>query len=260
MARLDKKNWHVDQSRTVTDAGVRYLKELRSDRGFHPELMGAGTTFPQPWATDLHNPGGVTAPVVQYLTDIRGGGISVAKSIDNAAEAAQLTFGDQLQLPFVAGTWFETLIRIPTGGGPAAANERIAWGLASNHTNSEDGLNAVVTNAWFLLADDLDLLVETDDGTTDNDDQDTGFDVVENTWYHTRIEVVALSRVIFRWAAYTEGSAPIWPAANALQLSMAALAANTLVQPIFVVQQDGASGVRDLEIQMRACEHDGWLQ
>ncbi len=52
-------------------------------------------------------------------------------------------------------------------------------GLAGVHNATE---NSIAQNLWFRLENNFDLLFETDDGSNDSDDNDTGVKLVQDTF------------------------------------------------------------------------------
>jgi hypothetical protein len=117
--------------------------------------------------------------------------------VDNTdqAELGMLTFGDQLPFSIKQGLIFETraaLHVLPTGAGGELVS--VVFGLASAHNATAD---SVVTNAWFRLEGDANILWETDDNHTNDDDNDTGVDAVADAYHIFRIDCTDTSAVKF---------------------------------------------------------------
>jgi hypothetical protein len=85
--------------------------------------------------------------------------------------------------------------KINWSGATFSADQRAVIGLSSARNAT---LDSVANNAWFRVEGaNLNLLFETDDGTTDTDDQDTTVDLVDDTFITTRIDLTDLSAVKF---------------------------------------------------------------
>lgn len=110
-----------------------------------------------------------------------------------------------------------------------SASQAFVFGLCGASSGTFD---THTYNAWFRLEGaSLALVAETDDNTTDNDDQATGVTLVADTWYVLEVDMTNLSAVKFS-ARYGEGSTKGQLIATPTTLSMAAIPANTGVQPV----------------------------
>lgn len=107
-----------------------------------------------------------------------------------------------------------------------AANEVVVCGLGSTHNNTFD---SIASNAWFRLDGDADILVETDDGTTNDDDNDTTLNMLANSIHHAQINVLSPGNVKFRINN-----------TKCLDSTTFAINSSTMLQPMFIVQK--ASG------------------
>jgi len=128
--------------------------------------------------------------------DISCGAIDMIIDADNNAEDAVLYFGDQrsIDLNQHANIEFGLAIQVlPTGGAPATGTT-IVFGLAHDHNLDKD---TVATHAWFRLQGAASLLCETDDTTNDNDDVDTGIDLVATAYHTFRIDSFDIADVKF---------------------------------------------------------------
>ncbi len=100
--------------------------------------------------------------------------------------------------------WGVLSLNVFDGGGKAhmrvtvdslpSANGEIVWGVASGYNATFDSMTY---NAWFKLAGSGALLLETDDGTNDNDDQDTGVTLTAQEWNWYTIDFSDISSVKF---------------------------------------------------------------
>ena len=105
-------------------------------------------------------------------------------------------------------------------------------GLASAYNTT---LNSVVSNLWHRYDASLVLTVETDDGTTDNDDVVTGVTSTTGTYYLYTVDARDLSDVRF----YVDNN----QVAGGVNLSATALTASSLLQPLVALQKASGTGV-----------------
>jgi hypothetical protein len=200
------------------------------------------------WAEDLQN--NATSARANSVAGTCGLHVLSTESTSQA-QAAQITFGDILPINMSDGPIIEASLRVDTAGGSGlTADERIVFGLASAHANAEDALDTVTTLAWFRLEGaNLNILVETDDGTTDTDDTDTGTDLADDTFTRLAIDCRDLSDILF----YINGVRVTGADTDAGTISMADLAADTFVQPIICMQRDAGTEVNTVDIDWVIC-------
>lgn len=196
--------------------------------------LAASGTLPAPLARDLHN----TASG-DYVNDEIVGVYSLATAAVSEAQAAQLTFGNQLILNPTKDIIFEARVRVNIPGATPSADERWVVGLCSDHTNSEDALDAVVSNVWFRgEGANVNVYIEGDDGTTDTDDVDTGINYTDNSFLLFKIDMTNLAAVKM--------------SINGTQvpttLDLSALTASNKLQPIFCYQRDAGTEINLLEL------------
>ena len=92
--------------------------------------------------------------------------------------------------------------------------------------------------AWFRVEGaNLNILKETDDGTTDTDDTDTTIDIVDNTWTRLRIDMTTLAAVAFSVDGVAAGGA-----------AMSIPLASGNLQPFIEQQKDAGAEVETLDI------------
>lgn len=128
--------------------------------------------------------------------DISCGVIDMIIDNDNNAEDAVLYWGDQrgIDLYQHANIEFGLAIQVlPTGGAPATGTT-IVFGLAGDHNLDKD---TITEGVWFRLQGAADLLCESDDTTNNNDDVDTGIDLVATVYHTFRIDCFAIADVKF---------------------------------------------------------------
>jgi hypothetical protein len=112
------------------------------------------------------------------------------------------------------------------------AGNRWVMGLADSYAAT---LDDVVNNCWFRIeGNSLNLLAELDDSTTDDDDNDTGFDLVADTYYLFTIDATDTGAIRFSVddTCY-------------LELAGAAFAAADVLQPVIWFQNDAGGASTD---------------
>jgi hypothetical protein len=188
----------------------------------------AGTTEPQPWATDLE-----TSCTADYMADEPCGVHQIATTAADQADAGQLTWGNDLKIDMDKDPIITFRVRVD-GVADLESVEKVIFGVCPDHTNAEDALDNIDDSAWFMLKgdNDLNIYVEGDDGTTDNDDRDSGVDIVDDTWTLLQIDFSSLADVKF----YIDGVEQSYGTIN-----MAA-SAGTVVQPIILIQRTSNAG------------------
>jgi hypothetical protein len=196
--------------------------------------LAASGTIPPPLAKD----GQTAGSTGDYLADVAGGVYSLATDATSEAQAIQLTFGNQLIVDPTKGPIFEARVRLNIPGATPSADERWVVGLCSDHTNAEDALDAVVSNAWFRgEGANLNIFAEGDDGTNDDDDNDTTIDYVDNTFLLLKIDMTDLDAVTFSINGTVRAT-----------IDLGALTGSTLLQPIFCYQRDAGAEINLLQV------------
>lgn len=190
--------------------------------------LAAGGTLPAPWATQDTSSSGT--PTLDYADDAAGGQYILKLAADNEAEAITLYHGDQLTFDSTKKVIFEARVKIEpdvTGaGGDLAAGDIIVMGLAAARDAT---LDDITKNVWFRFEGaNHNILVESDDGSTDDDDNDTGSDWVDDTWMVLKIVIDDVSAIGF----YVDG-------VRVAQLAAAALTGN--LQPFIEVSKAAAA-------------------
>jgi len=139
-----------------------------------------------------------------------GGIASCTIAATDEAEDAGFYLGDALVFDIDSLKTVEYRAQAVTPGTGIA----VVWGMAGAHNLDKD---TVAQNAWFRLQANLVLLVETDDGTNDNDDGATGITLVTGTYYRFKIDFTETDGIRF---AYKADTATDW-----IDLTAAALVA-----------------------------------
>lgn len=203
------------------------------------DFMGkAGGTLPSPFVGT--KTGVSTNNSVDFVSSFANGGYRLAHSADSEAQTQRLDFGDSLLVNMSKAPIFRARLKLNIANATMSADQRVVIGLGSAYNAT---LNSVVTNAWFRIEGaNLNITVESDDGTTDDAPTDTTIDFADNVYQIFEIDCTSLSAVKFN----------VYTAAGVFQgsktLSMADLAADTLVQPIVAIQRDAGAELEVVDI------------
>lgn len=220
---------------------VEFQKGIESDDQvliYEDFLLTAGGTLPAPWAKQDTSAAG--SPTMDYVAGAAGGQYQITHDAQSELQKLTIYFGDYIPIDPTKKPIVEMRLKINFAGATFSADQRIVFGLASARNAT---LDSVVTNAWFRVEGaNLNLLVEGDDGTTDTDDQDTTFDIVDNTFHTYRIDLSDLSNVIFS-ADLEDGNG--W---NLCPTPIAIAAATGNLQPFIEIQRDAGTEAEDVRI------------
>lgn len=166
------------------------------------------------------------APTWGLVANTHGGEFNMILASTNEAESLTLYFGDQLIFDATKKTVIQFRVKVTT----ITSAQRVVFGLASARNATLDN---IVVNGWFRLEANMNVLVETDDGTTDNDDNDTTVDAVAGTYAIYEIDLSKLANVKFR-----VNGVDVTPET----MDLSALTTQTL-QPFVEIQKDSGTGV-----------------
>lgn len=125
-------------------------------------IPAAGSPGPGPWVKTI------TGAAPPTCTGANGGSMDLA--LTSAVQVQNVCLSMNNILPFRMADLVRLEILASISASLAAAVSAVV-GIASARNDDPD---AVATNAYFKLAGSNSLVVETDDGTTDNDDKATG--------------------------------------------------------------------------------------
>ena len=210
--------------------GFARIERCLVDEDFQAD---AGATLPKPWGTQDTSAAG--APTLNYVADAAGGIFRLATSVTDELQTLTLYWADQLTIDVTKAPIMEARIRMNFEGATFSADQRFVVGLASARNAT---LDSVVTHAWFRVEGaNLNILKETDDGTTDTDDTDTTIDIVDNTWTRLRIDMTTLAAVAFSVDGVAAGGA-----------AMSIPLASGNLQPFIEQQKDAGAEVETLDI------------
>lgn len=203
-------------------------------------VKDAGDTLPDAWGIDAETANSTE----DYVTDQACGIYTLQHDATAEAQSMQLFATDNLWIDLFEKPIIEWRCRLDLTGTNAlgSADQRVVVGVCSGHTNAEDALDATTVNAWFRMeGTSANILVETDDDSTNTDDQDSGVDLVDNTWTHFKIDFSNLADVKFHIDGVEQsGSAMV----------MSNISSSVLVQPIACIQRDGGAELEKVYVDV----------
>lgn len=206
-------------------------------------LPGAGATLPAPWAKQDTSAAGT--PTLDYVASFRSGAYRLTHDATSEAQRLTLYWGDQLTVPASRGWIFECGVSFNYPAAAAfSADQRAVFGMASARNAT---LDSIVTNAWFRVEGaDLSIFTETDDGTTDTDDQDSGLDLVEQTVHKFLIDASLQTQIRF---FIDLGAGDGWQECAGAAHNATAWALTDRLQPFFEMQKDAGTELDVLTIE-----------
>jgi hypothetical protein len=145
---------------------------LHDTERFFDDFLGAqiiqATNVGGPWAKKDTSSSG--APTMLGVASENTGALKLLLASTGEEEILTLYWSDYLGL-----SWDKVQrVTFRLKASAITTNEIAVFGLASAQNDTE---NSVAYNAWFRLDGGVSVLVETDDGSTDDDDNDTGVDI-----------------------------------------------------------------------------------
>ena len=211
---------------TVSDAGVATIgadKILPSMRNigdyieFIDDFAGAAPDAVSKWA--LNDTSSAGTPTQTYEADET----TVTMACDNTSEAqvCGYDFGDKLQFDIDDNPIFIARFKVPT----IVANEEAVIGMGAAWN---DTLASNAAHAWFRLTANMDLLLETDDGTND-ESEDSTVNMTADTYLWVKIDFADTADVLF----YTGTDGKTWTARAPATFDMSNYTAG--LQPMFAV-------------------------
>lgn len=166
-----------------------------------------------------------------------GGGMKLTLVSTSEAEIVTMYHNDVLNFDLANIDYVEMIAKV--GGIDAVTT--LTMGVAAAQNDTDD---SVVTNAWFRMegsASTSNLVVETDDAVTDNDDKATGT-TLSSTYKTLRIDFTnGLADVRF----YVDGER----VAGSTTFDMSGLTAGLNVQPFVQLQKASGTGVPTVTIK-----------
>lgn len=205
--------------------GRRYDRALEVYEDF---LQSSSGTLPGPWATQETAAAG--SPVVDFVDDADNGAFRLAHDAQVEVQTLTLYWADSLHIDATSGPVIEIGLTLTTA---LTADQRVVAGLAAARNAT---LDSIVAHSWFRLEGaNLNITVESDDGTTDTDDQDTGVDWVSAVSMAFRIDMRNLDQIVY----YVDGVA--------VSTTAAAVMTGNL-QPFIEIQKDAGADANVLDI------------
>jgi hypothetical protein len=190
---------------------------------FVDDFIGPAVDETNAWS--LNDTSSAGAPTHAMLADETA--VELALANNDELEVCGYDFGDKLIFDIDTLNTFVARFKVSTI--TTAEEAIIGMGAAWNDT-----LNSNAAHAWFKLAATMDLLVESDDGTNDNDDEDTGIDLTADTYVWVMIDFSTKADVKF----YTSTDGKIWTQrASATTFDMSNYTAG--LQPMFAIVKSG---------------------
>lgn len=195
---------------------------------YYLDVLGGGSPGWSFYETNLNARASVTA-------NSSAGWLSMALDADVNAEESTLYWADSRTVDVGQDAYAEFEVKVDTL--PTLTAELVI-GMAGDRNASPD---AVANHAWFKLDGSGALLIESDDGTTDNDDVSAGVTIVAGTTHKFRVDFTVLSSVNF----YVDGLA-VSPSGG---LDMSALTSGTeQMQPYVQLIKGADAGVGAVSI------------
>lgn len=189
----------------------------------------AFTTTPGVGGWTIADTSSAGTPTYLCITE-DGGAAKLTIAATSEAENVCLYFNDVLPYDLAKLQFVEFVAKV--AGIDSVTTLTMGLGDARNDTP-----DSVATNAWFRMegsASTTALVVETDDGTTDNDDKSTGT-TLSSTYKTLKIDFTkGLSDIRF----YVDGE----PVATSQTFSMASVTSGQNVQPIIQIQKGSGTG------------------
>lgn len=221
----------------VVDLKLEKGRDVSSSREEYEDFTAAaGTTLPAWLATQDTSAAG--SPTLDYVNDVANGEFQILTDAQDEAQNLTLYGGDQLTIDPTANVTFGCRFKIDADAIPWSADQRLVVGLAAARNAT---LDSNTHHAWFRVEGaSANLLWETDDGTTDDDDNDTGYDIADDTYLDVKIEL--REGVAFFFVK----SAGVWDLVA--QGDLSAATSSNLLQPYIELQKDGGTETEDLRI------------
>tara|TARA_R100000005_G_C4969273_1_gene182843 strand:+ start:70 stop:819 length:750 start_codon:yes stop_codon:yes gene_type:complete len=230
--------------------GRRLSHDAVSDKGFYTTGVGgkvqifsdfigngalplAGATGSGASLFVNHDTSSSGAPTFDHLALADGVYRMKFSNTDEDQELA-LYLGDDCCIPPTKNPIFEARCKIT---GTLSADDRIVIGLASARNATLDN---IVDHVWFRIEGSVNILAEGDDGTTDNDDNDTGVDFTSGTFHTFKIDMSDLADVKY----FVDGSQCVLPE----KIDVSQMAAGDLLQPYIEIQKDAGTVEHSIDV------------
>lgn len=214
-------------------------------------VLNAGGTLPAPWAKQDTSAAGT--PTMDYVASFRNGAYRITHDATSEAQKLTLYWGDHLIIPATRAWIFECGVSFNYPAAAAfSADQRAVFGMASARNAT---LDSIVSNAWFRVEGaDLSIFTESDDGTTDTDDRDSGLDLVEQTVHKFLIDATQQTQIRF-YIDLADGNG--WLESTGGSHQATAWVLTDKLQPFFEIQKDAGAELDVLTIDYCA---GAWLR
>lgn len=224
---------------TTSISGKSDFRHRQRVRLLQDFLLDAGATLPIPFVKTVSGGGG------DFVADAINGEYALTHTGGAGAETMCLSWADQLMIDPTKKPMMEVRLKINFAGATFTADQRIVIGFASARNAT---LDDIASNVWFRIEGaSLDIFWETDDGTTDDNDNNTAIDIVDDTFLTLRIDMSSLSDIKFYINNQLTGggtaAAPLLTAAQKLQ-------------PYIEIQRDGGAEAEVVTIDYIDVEWD----
>lgn len=224
--------YNADGAITFANAPVEMTEGIARSQYievFYDFLQIAGGTLPvdSPYLL-VHDTSSAGTPVAAFLSGSKVGEWQYAHDNTDEAQYIGLQQNDAVWIDPTKGPIFETRVKLNFGGATLSADQRFVCGLASARDNT---LDDVVDHAWFRIEGaSLSILYESDDGATDDNANDSGVVLVDDTYVILKIDMSDLSAVAFSINGTEVGTT-----------DMSAIAAGDKLQIFYELQKDAGT-------------------
>jgi hypothetical protein len=169
---------------------------------------------------------GTRSVLYDPVTTANGGAYTVQLPAPAESLAGRIDGGGRLQYNADKSPVFRCRAKVSA----VAANQDFFFGFSGAAAGIP--YDNTLINAWFRLSgNSLDLLAEVDNNAgNDDDDNPVGVTLVADTYYIFKVDLTDLAAVAF--TVYDETGEQL---GEALELSLAGIAANTLIQPVCAI-------------------------
>jgi hypothetical protein len=176
------------------------------------------------------------APTYQVVDDANCGVVQLTLASTTEAENVCLYKNDNQNFLVSSAPIMTCRLQIPVIG---TATDDYAWGLWSARN---DAIDSVATHmSMRLIGASLKLYIESDDGTTDKDDKDTGVTLTAATYYEFKFDTTDQTNLKFFYRAGINGAWVQLVDTAATPATFTWAASTAKVQPTFQVQKTSAS-------------------